>query len=196
MLTLKIRDSLKNNALNEILMIKDIIDFSPECIVDLGANIGYYSEVFLDNFPNAQVHAYEPHPDNLSLLTKIKNDRLKIYPYGISNRNFKAKIGMRDDGKDNNGTYGIYGKVNLTEVEFKDGNNETLLPDFAKIDVEGSELDILSCEKFLSNTKAILIELVYKDDFKHNDLIKKRLLDLNFKFSKQVDKNDQLWLRL
>ena len=195
MLTLRLRDALKENALNEILMIKNIIDFDPECIVDLGANIGYYSEVFLDHFPNAQVHAYEPHPDNLSLLYKIKNDRLKIYSYGISNRNFKTKIGMRDDGKDNNGTYGIYGTVNSTEVEFRDGNEETVSPDFAKIDVEGSELDILTCENFFKKTKALLIEMVYRDDFNHNELIKKRLLDLNFKFSKQVDKNDQLWVR-
>ena len=195
MLTLKNKDELKRKALNDILMIKDIIGFIPECIADFGANIGYYTEVFLDNFTNAQVHSYEPHPDNLFFLNKIKNDRLKIYPYGISNKNFKIKIGMRDDGKENNGTYGVHGTVNLTEVEFKNGNEELIFPDFAKIDVEGSELSILSCDKFLIKTRAILIELVHKDDFKQNDLIKQKLIELGFIFIKQVDKNDQLWVR-
>jgi len=193
--TIKFKDSLKNHALTEILMVKNILEFEPKCIVDLDANIGYYTEVFLDNFLNAQVHSYEPHPDNLFILNKIKNDRLKIYPYGISNENFKVKIGMRDDGKKNNGTYGIHGTVNLTEVEFKNGNDETILPDFVKIDVEGSELSILSCDKFFDKTSAILIELLHRDDFKQNDLIKNRLLEMNFKFIKQCDRNDQLWIR-
>jgi FkbM family methyltransferase len=195
MYTVQYIDALKENSKKEISEIKRKLNFEPELIADLGANIGYYSSTLLRYFPNSEVHAFEPIPEHVNYLQEIQNDRFHVHPYGIFNENTQIEIGMRDDGRMNNGTYSIFNKVNSVVVEFKHGNSELIRPDFVKIDVEGSELAVLDCEEFFENTKAIYIELVYKDDFNQNEKVTNRLIELRFTHTAQITKNDSLWLR-
>lgn len=195
LLTIELKKQLIPQINNQVEVIKNHLSFTPLIIADVGANVGYYSTAFLNAYPSSSVHSYEPHPDNLNELSKIENNRLHIYPYGLFNTDSTMNIGMREDGKNNNGTYGIYTTDNSTNVQFKNANNELIRPDFVKIDVEGSELYILQCEDFFKNTKGILIELVFMDNFKQNSNIRKQLQKLGFELLTTVSKNDELWTR-
>jgi FkbM family methyltransferase len=194
-LTKQLESTLLNNSLRELHNVKQNLNFEPNIVADIGANIGYYARALMKSFSMCIVHSYEPHPDNLQYLQEHANNRLIIHPYGLFNSDCMMKIGMRDDNKKNNGTYGIYNDDDPYEVEFKNANNELIRPDFVKMDIEGSEIYVLNCEDFLSNTKAILIEMVYQDDFKQNSLIETRMSELNFNKRIKISKNDWLWLR-
>jgi FkbM family methyltransferase len=195
LLTVELEHALTIQSENHINNVKNHLHFTPLIIADIGANVGHYTKALLNSYPSASVHSYEPHPHNLNELYKIKNNRLHIYDYGLFDTDSNMNIGMREDGRNNNGTYGIYTTENSTTVQFKNANNELIRPDFIKMDVEGSELYILHCEDFLKNTKGILIELVYMDNFKQNSNIRLQLQKLGFEFLTNISKNDELWTK-
>lgn len=194
-LTVQLHKQLAAQCKDHISKVKKIIKFTPVIIADIGANVGHYAYEFLSSFPEAEIHSYEPHPDNLLYLNELKDDRLHIHEYGLFLEDRKASIGMRNDGKHNNGTYSIHLDSNATEVTLKNANNEIIRPDFVKMDIEGSEYYVLQCNDFFSQTKAILIELVYLDNFGQNDSIRLRLNEMGFKFSEKISKNDELWIK-
>lgn len=197
LLTKQLKEPLKQGALRQIRELKEkyVAVQSKLVIADIGANIGYFCESFLEEFPDCELHAYEPHPDNLSELTKLQDKRLIIHEYGLYNSDGEFNIGMRSDGKLNNGTYSIFNKHNSTNVIFKNANSETIRPHIVKMDVEGAEGPILECEDFFSETKAILIELIITDEFKMNTTTEENLKKLGFTYKCHLGKNDQLWLK-
>ena len=115
LLTVVRKNDLKKNAMQQIGVLhketnvpdKDLV------IADIGANIGYYAESFLHFYPNSIVHAYEPHPLHIEELNKLNEARITVHPYGLWNCDKQMTIGMRSDGKMNNGTY---------EFEFSPGS--------------------------------------------------------------------------
>jgi len=198
LLTLKKKDALKQSASNQIIFLKNMIDdvnSDKLIIADIGANIGYFSESFLEHYPNSIVHAYEPHPLHFQELDKLNNSRLVLHPYGLFNSNGTFTIGMRSDGKFNNGTFGIFDKQDSIEVEFKNANEEKIRPHIVKIDVEGSEFYILQCADFFSETKAVLVELLYNDSFGMNLKVTEALTNLGFYSKAKIGKNDYLWFK-
>jgi FkbM family methyltransferase len=56
-----------------------------EYVIDIGANIGAASIHFSENYPNAEIHAFEPSPRNYAVLARNVGSRpqIKIYPFGI-----------------------------------------------------------------------------------------------------------------
>lgn len=195
--TKNMKPVLKNQALRQINELKEKIQINqPKLVIaDIGANIGYFSEAFLEIYLECELHAYEPQQDNLSELRKLKDTRFTIHEYGLFDSDGEFTIGMRSDGKSNNGTYGIFNKENSVSVPFKNANNESIRPHIIKMDVEGAEANILECEDFFSETKVVLIELVYKDDFGMNKKTEENLKKLGFKYKCHLGKNDQLWLK-
>lgn len=197
LLTKQLKPQLKTGALRQIRELKQKYGVNPSnpIIADIGANIGYFSESFLELYPECELHAYEPQPDNLNELRKLEDSRLTIHEYGLFDSDGEFTIGMRSDGKSNNGTYSIFNKENLINVPFKNANNETIRPHIVKMDVEGAEANILECEDFLSETQAILIELIITDEFNMNKKTEDNLKKLGFGYKCHLGKNDQLWLR-
>jgi FkbM family methyltransferase len=51
---------------------------------DVGAHIGLTSRSFLEAFPQAQVHAFEPHPNSFACLEQLKSDRLSLHRLALS----------------------------------------------------------------------------------------------------------------
>ena len=195
--TKKLKPVLKNRARHQITELKEKYGINPSnpIIADIGANIGYVSECFLEMYSECELHAYEPHPDNLEELKKLKDSRFTIHEYGLFDSDGEFTIGMASNSKSNNGTYGIFSKENSISVPFKNANTEIIRPHIVKMDVEGAEANILECANFFSETKAILIELVYKDDFGMNQKTEDNLKKLGFKYECHLSKNDQLWLK-
>jgi FkbM family methyltransferase len=120
-------------------------------IVDLGANIGLSVLYFAGRFPQAQIEAYEPHPVHLAQI------RRQIEANGIASRVelFAAAAGTRE------------GEVFLTDAQMQSAITDESRPgnlrvpmvdwvarergkriDLLKIDIEGSEYDLLLDHRF------------------------------------------------
>ncbi len=62
------------------------------CAFDIGAHGGETATEFLNAFPDAQVHSFEPHPNAYSFLRKIKSDRLHAHRFAMSNKTGPAEF--------------------------------------------------------------------------------------------------------
>lgn len=129
-------------------LVKKHIRESNTCI-DVGANIGYYTLLMAKL--KANVHSFEPEPNNFSLLKKnveLNNfTNVTLYNKAVSNINGTTKFVLADHGtgqhKLGNSKFGTKTiDVEVTTIELDD-------IDFAKIDVEGAELLVLKGMKTL-----------------------------------------------
>ena len=175
------------------ILTKLINDKSSTKFIDIGANCGFYSFQFA--MQNFEVLAFEPNSEALlkmnNTITKNQNlkDRIKIFPYGISNINSKMNMrsmvkygyiqtggsGITADKVSQNNTYKVY------EAEFKIGDQvlnfkrDNLA---IKIDVEGHELNVLKgIQNLLKSNKCIIQIEIFEKNF---DLVNSYLLENNF----------------
>jgi len=126
-----------------------------DTVVDVGANIGYYTLLMAKL--KAIVHSFEPEPNNFALLKKnVELNHLTnviLYNKAVSNTNGKAKLILADHGtgqhKLGNSKFGS----KIIDVEVTNIKLEHI--DFAKIDVEGAELLVLKGMKTLPNKMII-----------------------------------------
>ena len=58
--------------------------FTVRRVFDVGAHVGLMSQAFLDGFPKAQVHAFEPHPNSFGCLQQLKSERLEPHRLALS----------------------------------------------------------------------------------------------------------------
>ncbi len=125
---------------------------------DVGANIGHYSQMLLDEFPTAFIHAYEPHPRTFMRLVenafpvhrvKCHNVALGESPGSLSLYDRADHDGSQHASLHKNTITEIYGQEvveikvpieTLDEVAKREGIGYI---DFLKIDTEGHELAVL-----------------------------------------------------
>ncbi|MGZ4955527.1 MAG: FkbM family methyltransferase [Methylobacter sp.] len=116
-------------------------------ILDIGANMGYYTALFADWVgPSGIVHAVEPDPDNFALLNANtldfqKDGRVHLHALALSEAAGTAKLFR---SKDNVGMHRLYDSIccdgSFMEVTVCRGDDMALTPlDFIKIDIEGYE---------------------------------------------------------
>jgi FkbM family methyltransferase len=179
-----------------------ISDFVRTCVpsgavvVDIGANIGYYSLLFSRLVgPAGQVYAVEPSPSIRSDLNEnidrngITN--VVVVPYGVSNRSAKLPFYLNDKGNLGKSHFGGASEGyhleaelevrRLCEVIDNDALSRTAL---IKIDVEGMENevleDVIATLPLLPLKLAILAEVrMSKDDSQISTSVKK-LCDAGF----------------
>jgi FkbM family methyltransferase len=137
-------------------------------IIDAGSNIGLAAVYFANRFPHAKIICLEPEPENFKLLLQ----NIKPYPsvtalqQGLWSR--KSHLRVEVEGKDNWGF-----TVSECDADEKGSVSATSIPDLmreyglsgidiAKIDIEGSELQVLMHEDSGAWIKAcnkLIIEL-------------------------------------
>lgn len=68
-------------------------------IFDVGANVGQTSRVFLSEFPNSIIDAFEPVPSTFDLLEKgfRAESRVSCHPFGMSSKQESRKIEVSED---------------------------------------------------------------------------------------------------
>lgn len=141
----------------------------PKVIWDIGANIGSASVYLAERFPQAQIHAFEPVPENFALVEKNVAG-LTVMPHNLA-------IGAQDgeieitasDYPLNFGGFSFHysGSVAAPVAKVRMARPDTLIaqgipaPDLIKVDTEGAEWDILTSfpEEVLSRVGWILGEL-------------------------------------
>ena len=129
-----------------------------DIVVDVGANIGYYTLLMAKI--GAIVNSYEPALDNFKLLQKNVqqnnfSQNITLHNKAVSNFIGTSKLYLQ---KNNTGGHQLgfdpFQTNNSIEVPVTKINLDKI--DFAKIDVEGSELNVLKGMKVLP--KKLLIE--------------------------------------
>ena len=123
-----------------------------EIVFDVGAHKGQTSLQFRKCFPFADIHAFEPSPKNFrALQANLRGrDRIKPHPYALGQTQASALLdeGVNDLGCQLVARGNQRGRDSLTEVRVDTIDNylqENKLKhiDLLKLDVEGSELDVL-----------------------------------------------------
>lgn len=157
----------KYNNINNLFNFVDFINIDKNkdiTILDIGSNIGIYSLAFANIFKKSVIYSFEPNYntykklcDNIKINTNL-SCRVKCFNLGLSNNFGKNNIGLPDNifynkysfsnKKNNSELYSIYGTKNVITINvdlldnFVKNNNLTKI-DFIKIDVEGSEFNVL-----------------------------------------------------
>ena len=147
-------------------------------VVDIGANIGSFS-IFAASY-GTKVYAIEPEPHNLEALkTNIAlnnmTDNIIVCPYGISD--YKGTAVINDGGggatiKDD-GAFGAEIEVMSLDQFFALYHIDQV--DVLKIDVEGSELEIIcgASKETLNKCKYITMEFDIRSGARLGDMVKK-----------------------
>jgi FkbM family methyltransferase len=156
-----------------IKTLTELKDKNIKNIWDLGANMGIFGDVCLQYFPNVLIDEIEPDAINFNILKYnfINNSNIRLHNFGIY---YGATQGqsMNVIGDPSPGGYmfelldkehlGIYNNnVVLNNSIFYMKTLEdvfTTSPDLIKIDVEGSEYNIIEHSTLLKNARFLILE--------------------------------------
>ena len=121
-----------------------------DCVVDIGANMGWYSINIAKTFPSCKVHAFEPIPKTYAYLEKnIKLNQMgNIFPhhFGLSSESKDLTFYFYPEGSGNASSANLSERKDAElvtcHVKKLDDfvNINKLHVDFIKCDVEGAEL--------------------------------------------------------
>ena len=118
-------------------------------IVDAGANIGVSAMWFLGRYPDAILHAFEPASDNYRLLTEnfAHMERARLFQVALGKRAAKAMLHRGGSPGEHSLVPSSVGEelesVSVTTLAAHMDAEEMDRIDLLKLDVEGSELDLL-----------------------------------------------------
>jgi FkbM family methyltransferase len=168
-------------------------------ILDIGANIGYFSLFISGKFPKARVFSFEPFPDTFRRLSENINNNnissIKAFKYAVSDFNGKSDFYSFDWAGCNtlierNFDEGHFDKTTVECVSFDDIFEITGVKGFTfgKIDCEGSEYRIFlnSKDDSICRVKNYIIEVHDDKDHTKTDLIRK-FQSLNYKVTDRVN---------
>ena len=181
---------LNRNFVKNLLILKDKFDYTPNTIIDVGTAVGEWSKAANFVYPNAKIYAFEPISSSLdkakNMLQNISN--ITYFNLALYSANQKKKfyinefsfssslLKMTDRHKE------IYPFTkNETEINVAckrfDSIKEIILksPVFVKIDVQGTELEVLKgFGKLINKVDIIQIELnfekYYEKQFNYNEI--------------------------
>lgn len=145
--------------------------------MDVGANAGEYSDLLLARFPQAIIHAFEPHPRTYEALKQNMKTNVKSHPVALGAEN--GVFNLYDRGGNDGGIRASLAKEALETVQSKpltaysvtvstvdDFMKEHSISsiDFIKIDTEGFEMDVLKgAHDALSKGKIGAIQFEFAD---------------------------------
>ena len=143
-------------------------------IIDIGAHIGSFSLLMSHLYPKSKIYAYEPHPENFSLLKEniLLNKKTNIAPFQLSISDSSTPK-ILYTGK-NNACHSFYEK-SLSSNKVKSTTLEKVTSsikgniDLLKVDCEGAEYPIIlnSPESAFLKIKKIVLE--YHERFSPNN---------------------------
>ena len=131
--------------------VMDVLAVGATNILDVGANIGWYSLRFAKRHPEARIFAFEPMPTSYTYLQRnvAANNvgaRVTTFNYGLSDSSGVVNFFISPTGGTNASLKNVAGAIDampivgLTLTLDQWVVNQGVLPDFIKCDVEGAEL--------------------------------------------------------
>lgn len=192
-----VTDIIADTKLDEMLVV-----------LDVGASIGSMTEYFLDIFPKATVHCFEPYdPSYKKLIAKFGDShRVVANKTGLSNEPGELKMYLQSDSgynslsdavnKPSEDMKGEYQMVQIRTIGDYCKEKGIGQIDFIKIDTEGLDLKVLQgCETMLrnGNIKYIFVECTFnKDNFQNTPFeeLNEYLQKFNFKVRAIYDQSN------
>ncbi|MCR9117750.1 MAG: FkbM family methyltransferase [bacterium] len=131
---------------------------------DVGANVGNFSRTLLKHFPDAQLHAFEPHPANFAKLQTIDSPQFSAHNLAVGKAAGEMTLFDRADA--DGSTHASLHEEVISEIHKQKSVSTTVQVDtldaiakrleiqtidFLKIDTEGNELDVLLGAETLLN---------------------------------------------
>jgi len=181
------------------LIAKEFFEKEIECILDVGANIGYQSSFYNKFFGNKiQIHSFEPHPIIYYFLEKNLSsfDNIKLYNFALGNENKEdymsipnsdihrlSSLGVMSIGQHSNNfkTKILIKKFDLLPISF-----QQFKAIYIKIDVEGYEDNVLKgMSNFLNSNLHFYLKIEILRDYNNAAKIISMINfieKLNFKF--------------
>jgi len=190
-------ETLLNTEYN--LTAKEFFEKEIECILDVGANIGYQSSFYNKFFGNKiKIHCFEPHPISYFFLEKNLSsfDNIRLYNFALGNENKEdymsipnhevqrlSNLGVMSIGQHSNNlkTKILIKKLDLLPVSF-----QQFKAIYIKIDVEGYEDNVLKgMFNFLNSNLHLYLKIEINKNFNNVAKITSTINfieKLNFKF--------------
>ncbi len=148
-----------------------------QTVLDIGANIGATALYFARLFPNAQIYAFEPAPDNFAVLERniANSKRIRGFNFGLGAADAELEL-FHSDNPINFGGYSLHPagsdtskkmRIRVRQVAAVLAELSLEKVDVLKVDTEGAEWDILTAfpEKVLQTAQYITGELHGNRDF-------------------------------
>ena len=140
---------------------KEILD----TVIDVGAGFGFYTWVVAKSKPSAQIHAFEPDPQNFQRLEKTvsklsKKTGIAIYRNAVSKES--STLFLKRDLYNPANHQTVFNEVGLTSVSSKSLDDfcqeYRITPTLIKIDVQGHEQYVLEgAKKVISEMQPVLL---------------------------------------
>ncbi len=198
------------SVLNEIFFLNiyqvdDLKITKNSTIVDIGANIGYFSLFIKELYPDSGILAFEPEEENFkNLQQNLKNYKnIKLFKKAVGENNEEKEIlisnnmlchSISDDEKDFELKVSVKGKQKISIVKLDDSlKNEKI--DLIKMDIEGYEYKaILGLEKIIKEQKPALL-IAVEHSKKQKGKIEKLVFSFNKNYQLKVlnDQNIYFW---
>ena len=142
------------------------IRFVPNNIIDLGSYVGLSAVYFANRFPDAKIVCVEPSSDNYEMLRLNTRayPNIELIHAGVWSHNAKLKIVAKDEGDwaTTVSESATYDKDTIDAITISDIVDLYKLEsiDFLKVDIEGSEREIFSCntDTWIELVKAVACE--------------------------------------
>lgn len=142
----------------------------PKFIIDGGGNIGLAAIFFARKFPTAKVFTIEPSSENFEILKKNVSAYPNIVPIHAALWHEEGTIDLLDPGA---GSWGFETSESSTRTDIPIMGQVTALTvsgiitkygldgvDLLKLDIEGSEKELLSdCANWINSVKLMIVEL-------------------------------------
>lgn len=159
---------------------KWLLDYNIHTIIDIGANVGEFTMIFAELFPNATVYAFEPLPNCYSKLISRSsgNSRIKSYNIGVGDKKCTMDINQsswhpassfRKMGDLHKGNYphsagskAVSVRVDTLDSIFTDIELEDNI--FIKMDVQGFEDEVIKGgADIFKRAKVVVVECSFKE---------------------------------
>ena len=186
---------LKGEYEEELLRIADTLVSAETTIIDIGANIGFLSLYWAKKFNNCQVFSYEPTAYAFECLKKSKElnrlDNLKVFKLAAGDDNCQGEVYSPTEKTYNKGlgsinfnadiegdqTY-MKEKIDIVSLDEHIGMEKNV--SLIKIDVQGTEVNVLKgALKLIEKDKPLIIIEVH-DDYYERPLEKRQSIKALF----------------
>jgi len=137
---------------------------TPNTILDIGANVGITTAYFALKYPNAAIHSFEPSPHNYSLLKQnaLQFDNVTIYQKALYSHEGSLKLSICEGSEGMNSVFSKTDNIEVVACTTLDkflAEHKIEHVDILKIDVEGSEWEILRNSSAINKVSVMIGEL-------------------------------------
>jgi FkbM family methyltransferase len=161
------------------------LGFTPRTILDIGANVGFFSLAARSYYPNALIQAYEPNQRIIpALANQARVADFQYFPEAIGSR--ACRVAIVDNGNSNQVRTSISDEGSTRQISLKQAIDRLGgFVDVAKIDCEGAEWDLFQASECW--VKFLHVRMEYHLWGKHSfSEVAKNMSRLGFKIIRHI----------